>query len=84
MEAFGPGSPFMTSASSTMMMGGGGGQEGLELAGRRVEEMLHRDSEFPPLATKLKIAGTTLIYLLLISLPTVLQLYQDNKNTLLV
>ena len=44
-----------------MMMGGGGGQEGLELAGRRVEEMLHRDSEFPPLATKLKIAGTTLI-----------------------
>ena len=29
--------------------------ESLEMAGRRVEEMLHRDSEFPALATKLKI-----------------------------
>ena len=29
--------------------------ESLEIAGRRVEEMLHRDSEVPPLVTKLKI-----------------------------
>ena len=38
-------------------VGGGNSIESIEFAGRRVEEMLHRDSEFPPLATKLKIPG---------------------------
>ena len=43
--------------------GGGNSIESIEFAGRRVEEMLHRDSEFPPLATKLKIPGEQQIIL---------------------
>jgi len=41
----------MTSATTAMASS----PESLEMAGRRVEEMLHRDSEFPPLASKLRI-----------------------------
>ena len=64
-----------------MAMGGGGGQEGLELAGRRVEEMLHRDSEFPPLATKLKIAGTIFSTILYSSQPFIIKVFSYSKTT---